>query len=168
MASSEGGTRAARTILVVDDDRLVLEHLEMTLKDSGYSVTVCEDGEAALYLVPSLNPDVIILDSVMPGMGGPEVLRHLKAEKASATIPVMMLTAKTGRDSVEEAVKLGAEDYLAKPIDPGKLLARVEKLLEKSSRKKNAEGMEWKAPSREFDLPLKGGPSRVRIDPDKK
>jgi DNA-binding response OmpR family regulator len=168
MASSEDGKNTARTILVIDDDRLVLEHLEMTLKESGYNVTACEDGEAALYLVPSLNPDLIILDSIMPGMGGPEVLRHLKAEKASAGIPVMMLTAKTGRESVEEAVKLGAEDYLAKPIDPVRLMARVEKIMEKVNRKRTSEGMEWKAPSREFDLPLRGGPARVRLDPQKK
>ena len=165
MAGSDAEVRTARSILVIDDDRLLLEHLEMTLKDSGYNVTVVEDGEAALYLVSSLHPDLIILDSVMPGMDGPEVLKHLKGDKALAAIPVMMLTAKTGRESVEEAVKLGAEDYLAKPVDPAKLLGRVEKLMEKLARKKGEARMEWKAPSSDFDLPLRGGPARVHLNP---
>lgn len=165
MAGSDTEVRSTRSILVIDDDRLLLEHLEMTLKDSGFNVTVVEDGEAALYLVSSLHPDLIILNSVMPGMDGPEVLKHLKGDKSLASIPVMMLTAKTGRESVEEAVKLGAEDYLAKPIDPARLLARVEKMLEKTVRKKGDTRMEWKAPSPDFDLPLRGGPARVRLNP---
>lgn len=168
MAGSDAEIRAARStlVLVVDDDRLLLEHLEMTLRDSGYNVVVAEDGKAALFLASSLRPDLIILNSVMPGMDGPEVLKHLKGDKASAAIPVMMLTAKTGRESVEEAVKLGAEDYLAKPVDPSKLLGRVEKLMEKVDRKKGEALMEWKAaPSQDFDLPLRGGPARVHLNP---
>ncbi len=168
MTSGDADSRTARSILVIDDDRLLLEHLEMTLKDSGYNVTAVDDGEAALYLVSNLRPDLIILDSVMPGMDGAEVLRHLKGDKVTATIPVMMLTAKTGRESVEQAVKLGAEDYLAKPVDPGKLLTRVEKLLEKTNLKKGETHMEWKAPSQEFDVPLRGGPARVHLNPNKK
>jgi DNA-binding response OmpR family regulator len=154
--------------MVIDDDRLLLEHLELTLKDSGYDVTIMEDGEAALYLVSSLHLDMIILDSIMPGMSGAEVLRHLKAEKSTASIPVMMLTARTGRESVEEALKLGAEDYIAKPVDPAKLLNRVEKLLEKADKKRAAEnGMEWKGPSSEFDLPLQKA-TRVFLTPGKR
>lgn len=159
---------AMHAIMVIDDDRLLLEHIELTLKDSGYDVTIVEDGEAALYLVPSLHLDMIILDSVMPGMNGAEVLRHLKGDKLTASIPVMMLTARTGRESVEEALKLGAEDYLAKPVDPAKLLTRVQKMLEKSDKKKAADaGMEWKASSKEFDVPLQKG-SRVFLGPTKK
>lgn len=155
--------------MVVDDDRLLLEHLEMTLTDAGYSVTIVEDGEAALYLVPSLHLDLIILDSVMPGMDGAEVLRHLKGDKVTAPIPVMMLTARTGRDNVEEAVKLGAEDYIAKPVDAAKLLTRVEKLLEKADKKKAADGrMEWKGGSQDFDLPLAKASTRVFLNPSKK
>ncbi len=169
MASQNQTSRTASyAIMVIDDDRLLLEHIELTLKDAGYDVTIVEDGEAALYLVPSLHLDMIILDSVMPGMNGPEVLRHLKGDKLTASIPVMMLTARTGRESVEEAVKLGAEDYIAKPVDPAKLLTRVQKMLEKAEKKKAADaGMEWKASSKAFDVPLPKG-SRVFLNPTKK
>jgi DNA-binding response OmpR family regulator len=169
MAGQESTERiSARSVMVIDDDRLLLEHIEMTLKDSGYDVTIVEDGEAALYLVPSLHLDLIILDSVMPGMDGPEVLRHLKGDRVTAAIPVMMLTARTGMESVQEAVKLGAEDYIAKPVDPAKLLARVEKLLEKTDKKRAAERpMEWKGPTQDFDLPLQKG-TRVFLNPTKK
>jgi DNA-binding response OmpR family regulator len=152
--------------MVVDDDRLLLEHLELILTEAGYSVTVCQDGEAALYLLPSLNLDVIILDSVMPGMDGPEVLRHLKSDKRSASIPVMMLTAKTGRDSVEQAVKLGAQDYLAKPVDPAKLRDRLTRLLEKSVKKSTDSTWEWKNPGQGFDLPLQRAGTRIILAPD--
>ena len=166
MAVSETGT--TRSIMVVDDDRLLLEHLEMTLRDCGYNVTVVDGGEAALNLAPSLHLDLIILDSVMPGMDGPEVLRHLKGNRTMAAIPVMMLTAKTGRENVEEALKLGADDYLAKPVDPGKLLTRVEKLLEKGDKRRTAEGRaEWRDPSKDFDLPLRSGSTRVFLNPKK-
>ncbi len=152
--------------MVIDDDRLLLEHIEMTLKDAGYTVTIVEDGETALYLVPSLHLDMIILDSVMPGMNGPTVLRYLKAGKVTANIPVMMLTARTGRESVEEALKLGAEDYIAKPVDSAKLLTRVEKLMEKADKKRAIEGrLEWKGPSKDFDLPLQKG-TRVFLNPN--
>ncbi|HEY1719961.1 MAG TPA: response regulator [Magnetospirillaceae bacterium] len=165
MGNNASGKPVTHSVMVVDDDHLLLEHIEMTLKDAGYMVTIVEDGEAALYLAPSLHLDMIILDSVMPGMSGAEVLRHLKNEKVTADIPVMMLTARTGRDNVEEAVKLGAEDYLAKPVDAVKLLGRVEKLLEKADKKRANDGhMEWKGPSQDFDLPLQKG-TRVFLDP---
>ena len=93
MAGSDSDARAAWSIMVIDDDRLLLEHLEMTLKDSGYNVVTVEDGEAALYLAPTMPLDLIILDSVMPGMGGPEVLRHLKGDKTTAGIPVSPVVA---------------------------------------------------------------------------
>lgn len=164
MANADTAGRPPRSVMVVDDDRLLLEHLEMTLKDAGYAVTIVEDGEAALYLVPGLNLDLIILDSMMPGMSGPEVLRHLKAEKKMASIPVMMLTAKTARDNIEEAVKLGAEDYLAKPIEPAKLLARLEKMLERADKKNAESAMEWKSTNQDFDLPRRPS-TRVFLTP---
>ena len=158
-----------RTILIVDDDRLLLEHVELTLKDAGYWILKAEDGKTAVGLAASTRLDLIILDSIMPEMDGLEVLRLLKSAKTTDSIPVMMLTARKEPKNVREALKRGAEDYIAKPVDPGKLLDRVRRLLEKVEKKKEVEGgMMWRPGAQLFDAPLKRtsaktlGPGRSR------
>ncbi|HEY1719902.1 MAG TPA: response regulator [Magnetospirillaceae bacterium] len=127
--------RVTRTIMVVDDDPISLKQITATLKRDAYEVLAFSDGESALYRLPGLDIDLIILDSIMPRMDGPEVLRHLKDNALAALVPVMMLTGKTEKASVEKALQLGAEDYMAKPVEPAKLLERVAKLLEKSEKR---------------------------------
>ena len=127
--------RMMRTIMVIDDDPISLKQIAATLKRESYEVLTYNDGESALYRLPGLHVDLIILDSIMPRMDGPQVLRHLKDNPLLSLIPVMMLTGKTQRSSVEEALELGAEDYMAKPVTPTLLLERVAKLVEKSEKR---------------------------------
>src|SRR5262249_33791867 len=98
---------------------------------------------------------IIILDSMMPRMDGSEVLKHLKADQSTASIPVMMLTGRTHLRSIEKALELGADDYLAKPADADKLLNRVEKMLEKSDQMKEEEARRLgKRSPRDIKLPV--------------
>lgn len=115
-------------ILVIDDDRNSVRFLELELCHEGYSVEKAYDGVSGLQLAQEKPFDLIILDIMMPGMDGMEVLRRLRLTK---TTPVIMLTAK---DSVSDKVKgldTGADDYLTKPFAIEELLARIRVLLKK-------------------------------------
>jgi len=113
-------------ILVVDDDHKITRMLERTLTSEGYRVTISHDGPGALRRAGELQPDIVILDVMLPGMNGVEVCRRLRA---SSQIPVLMLTA---RDEIEDRVQgldSGADDYLVKPFATAELLARLRALL---------------------------------------
>ena len=116
----------AEKILVVDDEVSLQESLTYKLKKEGYQVEVAGDGLIALDLARSTNPDLIILDVMLPGMDGFEVCRILRQE---TNIPVLMLTARD--DEVDRVVGLevGADDYLPKPFSMRELIARVKALL---------------------------------------
>ena len=116
----------AEKILVVDDEVSLQESLTYKLKKEGYQVEVAGDGLVALDLARSTNPDLIILDVMLPGMDGFEVCRILRQE---TNIPVLMLTARD--DEVDRVVGLevGADDYLPKPFSMRELIARVKALL---------------------------------------
>ncbi len=164
--SSQKKAPPARTIMVVDDDRISLKQISATLKRGGYHVITADDGEAALYRIPGLYIDLIVLDSIMPRMDGPEVLRHLKDKDGTAAIPVMMLTGKTQRASDEEAVELGAEDYIAKPVDPKLLLERVAKLLEKTEDRLAVEDLGTAAKGKNKGAGAIQSAQRVHLDLD--
>jgi DNA-binding response OmpR family regulator len=117
-------------ILIVDDAPANLRLLTDTLKPAGYRVLPAKSGEAALAALATSQPDLIILDIRMPGMGGFEFCRQLKARPASRDIPVIFLSAVTAVDERVEALKLGAVDFVAKPFQVEELLARVQLQLE--------------------------------------
>jgi len=112
------------TILAVDDSADTLAVITGLLKDL-YKVKVAKTGEAALAMAAAEVPSLILLDILMPGMDGFEVCTRLKADPATREIPVIFLTAKTENEDEEKGFELGAADYLTKPINPIKLLARV-------------------------------------------
>ena len=115
-------------VLVADDDEMLLELVSYTLEAHGYEVITAEDGEDALEKVGSFAPDLIVLDGIMPGMDGLEVLRRLRAAAAPDT-PVIMLSARKQQQDVVGGLALGANDYLVKPFMPEELAVRVGKLL---------------------------------------
>jgi len=114
------------TLLVVDDNEANLDMLSRRLERSGFSVLVASDGPSALDIVARKPVDLVLLDIMMPGMTGIDVLKVLRATHSAAELPVIMATAKTDTDDVVEALTLGANDYVTKPIDFQVMLARVQ------------------------------------------
>jgi len=103
------------TVLIVDDERTLARSIKTFLSESGYDAEVAGDGEKALELLESLRPDVVFADVRLPGMGGIELLQKIR--EFDATIPVVIMTAYGSIEGAVEAVKLGAFDYLKKPVD---------------------------------------------------
>lgn len=112
-------------LLIVDDDSGVLNFLKIKLKATGYSVTTASSSIEALEKIHTRIPDLIILDLLMPGMSGLSMLKELRT---FSSVPVIILSAKGADHDKIEGLKVGADDYLAKPFSPGELIARIEAL----------------------------------------
>lgn len=113
------------TILVVDDEEPIQELLRFNLEKEGYFVRVAKDGQEALQHVENDQPDLIVLDLMLPGMDGLEVCRKLRANPKFQQIPIIMLTAKGEEFDKVLGLELGADDYMTKPFSPRELLARI-------------------------------------------
>jgi two-component system phosphate regulon response regulator PhoB len=123
-------TRATKKrVLVVDDERDLVELIAYNLQRNGYDVITAPDGRAALESARRESPDLIILDLMLPGIDGTEVARQLRADPATATIPLIMLTAKSEEVDVVVGLALGADDYITKPFSMKILLARLNTVL---------------------------------------
>jgi DNA-binding response OmpR family regulator len=118
-----------RKILVVDDEPTLVATLRYTLEREGFEVITASDGDSALSAARLSNPDLLLLDLMLPGMSGLEVCRILRREM---TVPILMLTAKT--DEVDKVVglEMGADDYVTKPFSMRELVARVRALLRRA------------------------------------
>ena len=116
-------------ILVVDDMAASARMLSAKLVDEYYDVITAEDGPSALRIAEHDDPDVILLDVMMPGMDGFEVCRRLKDNPITAHIPVVMVTALTGLADRVRGLEAGADDFLAKPVNDAALLARVSSMI---------------------------------------
>src|SRR5436305_3619242 len=121
----------AHTILVVDDDPKVVRVVEINLAQEGYQIRTAADGEEALAAVARERPDLVLLDVMMPRMDGFEALKRLKADPATAEIPIIMLTARAQDEDVFEGYGMGAQWYLTKPFEPGELRRVVRHLLDR-------------------------------------
>jgi CheY-like chemotaxis protein/class 3 adenylate cyclase len=119
------------SLLVVDDSETNRDILSRRLQRQGYTVAAAEHGHEALQMIQAHPFDLVLLDVMMPGMNGYEVLRRLKADAALRHIPVIMISALDEIDSVVRCIDLGAEDYLPKPFNPVLLQARIGACLEK-------------------------------------
>ena len=124
------GDPSESTVLVVDDNPQNLELLQAYLEELQCKVISAEDGVKALECVAKEKPDLILLDIMMPRMSGFEVCRKLKAEPATADIPVVMVTALNELGDIERAVAAGTDDFLSKPINKLEMLTRVKSLLQ--------------------------------------
>ncbi len=112
-------------VLIVDDQPDNLQLLHDALDDAGYTVLVATDGPSALARARQARPAIVLLDGMMPGMDGFEVARRLKAEPATAAIPIVFMTALTETEHVLAAFGAGGVDYVTKPIQPREVLARI-------------------------------------------
>lgn len=133
------------TILIVDDNEMNRDVLARRIKRIGAEVMMCESGEEALSVLANNHFDLVLLDLMMPGMSGYEVLEHIKDDPKTRDLPVIMISAVDDLESVVRCIELGAADYLFKPFNPVLLKARINAilrqrrgvLLEKISRQLN-------------------------------
>lgn len=119
----------AAKILVVDDDSAICSSVAKVLRDAGHSVVVVGDGREALVKVRDEKPDLVLMDVEMPGMGGREACRIIKANRGFSFVPVILMTASDDIQNKVEGLELGADDYLIKPLHSLELLARVKSML---------------------------------------
>ncbi len=119
------------SILIVDDNEMISEPLGLLLELQGYEISVALNGRLAIDMIHKNEPDLILLDIMMPVMNGYETLEYLKADSALRHIPIIMLTALDEMGSVVKCIKLGAEDYLIKPFDSTLLNARIDASLDR-------------------------------------
>lgn len=113
------------TILIVDDEPFGRETLESVLEPEGYDLVMAENGYQAIEKALALQPDVILLDVMMPGMNGFEVCRRIRSEKQLAEIPILFLTALDDRQSLLSGLEAGADEFISKPFDRYELRARL-------------------------------------------
>jgi DNA-binding response OmpR family regulator len=163
----------AERILVIEDDPSILRGLQLNLGMEGYMVRSAGDGEAGLALARSEKPDLVLVDVMLPRLGGLEVVRALRAEDPD--LPVLILSAKGQESDKVAGLQLGADDYMVKPFGLKELLARIDALLRRrrsrgetgasravkrageveidiEARRARAAGKELELTSREFDL----------------
>jgi len=122
-------------ILIVDDEKDIVKMLDYNLKKESFRTVLAYDGENAIDLANRDNPDLIILDLMLPGMDGLEVCKTLKKDNKTAKIPIIMLTAKAQEADKVVGLELGADDYVTKPFSPRELIARVKAVLRRMHEK---------------------------------
>ena len=116
-------------ILVADDDPDIRDLVAFKLEQAGFDVTAVDNGLAALDTARTQPPDLVVLDVMMPGMSGIDVCRELRAGGATATLPIILLTARAQEGDVQVGFGAGADDYVVKPFSPRELVSRVEAVL---------------------------------------
>jgi CheY-like chemotaxis protein len=116
-------------ILLVDDSSTNNLLFQSILEDEGYEVHVVDTGKKALRFTKQTPPHIILLDIMMPDMDGIEVLKSLKSESYTSSIPVIMVTAKRDKASMERCISMGAADYIEKPISIGDVKKRVKEII---------------------------------------
>jgi DNA-binding response OmpR family regulator len=157
----------ARKILVVDDESVLVETIAYNLEQAGYQVMTASDGVSALEIAHSELPELIILDVMLPGMDGLEICRQLRRENSTATIPIIMLTAKGDEIDKVVGLEVGADDYVTKPFGRRELLARVRALLRRADYPSNNDERAQQADTAQEVRPvtkeLQAGPLRIDL-----
>lgn len=123
-------------ILIVDDEEDILELIKYNLAHEGYTILTAMSGEDAIKIATQSQPDLIVLDLMLPGIDGLEVTRYLRGQPGTHDMPIVMLTAKGEESDIVTGLELGANDYISKPFSPKVLIARIRAILRR--RKKDA------------------------------
>jgi phosphate regulon transcriptional regulator PhoB len=126
-------------ILVVDDEKDIVDLISYNLGKEGYTVLKSYDGEEALQLIRSKNPNLVILDLMLPGMQGLEVCKAIRKDPKCASLPIIMLTAKGEEIDRVLGLEMGADDYITKPFSVKELIARVRAVLRRADAEQRAE-----------------------------
>ncbi|OGV61265.1 MAG: DNA-binding response regulator [Lentisphaerae bacterium RIFOXYC12_FULL_60_16] len=144
-------------ILVVEDEEDILDIIRITLTREGYRVTGVTSGEEALRSVLSRAPDLVLLDLMLPGISGLEVCRRIKGDPRTASIPVIMVTARGEETDIVTGLELGADDYIPKPFSNRVLVARIHAVI----RRKKETAVDPNTPIRIHDLTIHPGRHEV-------
>lgn len=123
----------AKTVLIVDDEAPIREMIAVALEMADYHVLEADNAQDAHSMVVDHQPDLLLLDWMMPGTSGIELARRLKREEATAEIPIIMLTAKGEEDNKIQGLEAGADDYITKPFSPRELVARLKAVLRRTT-----------------------------------
>ncbi|MBI2644380.1 MAG: response regulator [Candidatus Wildermuthbacteria bacterium] len=124
------------SILVVEDDKFLRELIVQKLLKEGYEVSEAVDGEAGVKKVKEENPNLVLLDLILPGIDGFEVLRQVKSDVSTAKTPVIILSNLGQQEDVEKGIKLGAVDYLIKAhFTPGEIIEKIRTIIENAAAK---------------------------------
>lgn len=127
------------TILVVDDEKDILDLVGYNLEQEGYNIIKAVDGSYALKMIEKKRPDLIVLDLMLPKLSGTEVCKIIKKNDETSNIPIIMLTAKTDEIDRVLGFELGADDYVTKPFSPRELVLRVKAVLKRIKEKRVSE-----------------------------
>ncbi len=127
--SSAGGGGRGPVVLIVDDDERMREYVRVNLEMEGYTVREAGDGEEGLRVLEESTPDLVLLDVMMPGVDGWEMLRRVQERHGVGTIPVIMFSGKIEEPAAEEAAKRGAQGFIGKPFNPQELIDQTKQLL---------------------------------------
>ena len=119
-----------RTVLIIEDEKLIIVSTQMVLEAAGFRVESAMNGEDGIAKAKKAAPDLILLDIMMPGIDGWETLTRLKREEATSGIPVVIFTAREHTKGHQKSADLGAADYFRKPFEPDELIDLVEKHIE--------------------------------------
>ncbi|WP_417529979.1 phosphate regulon transcriptional regulator PhoB [Marinobacter lipolyticus] len=122
-----------KTVLIVDDEAPIREMIAVALEMADYDYLEASDALEAHALIVDKQPDLVLLDWMLPGTSGVELARRLKKEEATADIPIIMLTAKVEEDNKIQGLEVGADDYITKPFSPRELVARLKAVLRRAT-----------------------------------
>jgi DNA-binding response OmpR family regulator len=136
-------------ILLVDDEKRILEVLEAYLEREGYEIHCADNGIDALKKAKTINPDLIVLDLMLPDISGEEVCRLVRKE---SDVPILMLTAKSAEDDRINGIVMGADDYLTKPFSPREVVVRVQAILRRVKKTEKVERIEFNNQQLAIDL----------------
>jgi len=122
-----------KTVLIVDDEAAIREMIAVALEMADYDYLEAADAREAHAMIVDKQPDLILLDWMLPGTSGVELARRLKKEEATTDIPIIMLTAKVEEDNKIQGLEVGADDYITKPFSPRELVARLKAVLRRAT-----------------------------------
>ncbi|WP_136248393.1 phosphate regulon transcriptional regulator PhoB [Halomonas borealis] len=161
----------AKTILIVDDEAPIREMIAVALEMADYRVIEADNAQAAHAIVVDRQPDLVLLDWMMPGTSGIELARRLKREESTAELPIILLTAKGEEDNKIQGLEAGADDYITKPFSPRELVARLKAVLRRTTphgveEAVQVEGLRLDPVSHRVSIdgqPLEVGPTEYRL-----
>lgn len=133
---------ATKTILIVDDEPAIRDMLRVALEMADYHCLEAENAQQAHSLIIDAQPDLVLLDWMLPQTSGIELARRLKRDELTAKIPIIMLTAKGEEDNKVQGLEVGADDYITKPFSPRELVARLKAVLRRAGPEEEAEPLQ--------------------------